>query len=224
MSTMTLLDAVRSRRSVRGFLPDLVPKETLLAVFDLARWAPSGTNIQPWQVYVASGATRDTVRAGLMQRVTSGQPANPDHIGSSGRLEDPWRRRRRDCAKVLYDAMGIEWQDKAGRAEAGLRNFALFDAPHVAFLCMHERFGIQSAADVGMYAQTLMLSLTAHGLGSCAQGTMRNYPDFVREVFDLPKEIKVLFGISFGFEDPSIAANEARTTRTELGENVVFTD
>jgi nitroreductase len=222
MTAMTLEQAVRARRSVRGFLPKPVPQATLDSVFELARWAPSGTNIQPWQVYVASGATRDALREGFIERVRGGVPTNPDHPSTGGRLGEPWRTRRRECAKVLYDAMNIAWEDKEGRGRAGFRNFELFDAPHVAFLCMHESFGFQSAADVGMYAQTLMLSLTAHGLASCAQGTMRQYPDLVRQTFDLDPEVKVLFGISFGFEDTGAAANDARTTRAELSETVVF--
>jgi len=103
-----------------------------------------------------------------------------------------------------------------------MRNFELFDAPHAAFLCMDETFGVGSAADVGMYAQTLMLAMTAHGLASCAQGTLRNYPDMVRQEFNLAPELKVLFGISFGYEDTGIAANTARTIRAPLEETVQF--
>lgn len=220
---MTLDDAVRSRRSVRGFLSNPVPAELLHKVFDLARWAPSGTNVQPWQVYVASGATRDALRTQFMERVANRVPAKPDHP-EDGRLGDPWRTRRRDCAKALYGAMDIAWEDKQSRAAASHRNFELFDAPHVAFVCINDAFGMQSAADVGMYAQTLMLAMTANGLASCAQGTMRHYPDLVRETFGVESEIKVLFGISFGYEDPSIPANGARTTRAELDESVVFLD
>jgi hypothetical protein len=73
-----------------------------------------------------------------------------------------------------------------------------------------------------MYAQTLMLAMTAYGLASCAQGTMRHYPNLVRETFNLQPEIKVLFGISFGYEDPSVPANSARTDRTPVEESVVF--
>jgi nitroreductase len=213
--------AIRSRHSVRGFLPDPVPRELLEKVFELAQWSPSGTNIQPWQVYVASGATRDALRAEFIQRAQAGQSGSPD-FSDKGRLGEPWRERRRDCARALYSAMDIAWEDKAGRAGAAFRNFELFDAPHVAFLCMNEVFGKSSAADVGMYAQTLMLSLTAHGLASCAQGTMAHYPELVRETFNLDPQVKVLFGISFGYEDPSVPANAARTTRAPLSESVIF--
>jgi len=222
MSEISLENAVRSRRSVRGFLATPVSEATLNKVFNLARWSPSGTNIQPWQVCVASGATRDVLRREFMQRVRDGIASNPDHVDIKGRLGDPWRTRRRDCAKALYAAMDIEWEDKQGRNDASFRNFELFDAPHVAFICMNEHFGVQSAADVGMYAQTLMLSMTNYGLASCAQGTMRNFPDLVRETFGLQPEVKVMFGISFGYEDTSVPANQARTIRAELCENVMF--
>ncbi|MBT4161250.1 MAG: nitroreductase [Gammaproteobacteria bacterium] len=221
MNELSLEDGIRSRRSVRGFLPDPVPQKLLDKVFELAQWAPSGTNIQPWQVYVASGATRDALRAEFIRRAQSQQQAKPDHM-DNGKLGEPWRERRRDCAKALYSAMDIDWDDKEGRGQAAFRNFELFDAPHVAFLCMDDIFGKSSAADVGMYAQTLMLSLTAHGLASCAQGTMAHHPDLIRDTFNLDPSVKVLFGISFGYEDPTIAANNARTTRAALSESVVF--
>jgi nitroreductase len=222
MAEMSLETAVRSRHSVRGFLPDRVPQATLDRVFDLARWAPSGTNIQPWQVYVASGETRDNLRAQFMQRTRDKHPPSVDHKGTRGPLGEIWKDRRRECAAVLYDAMDVAWEDKPARAEVAFRNFELFDAPHVAFLCMNEVFDMGSAWDIGMYAQTLMLAMTANGLASCAQGTMAHHPDLVREAFGLDDEVKVLFGISFGFPNPTMAVNTALTTRAELQETVTF--
>lgn len=212
---------VRGRRSVRGFLDRRVPDAVMQSIFDTARWAPSGTNVQPWHTCVASGDVRDQLRAEFLRRKAEKVRPNHDHQGD-GKTGEPWRERKRACARALYAAMGIEWEDMEGRGRAALRNYELFDAPHVAFLCMDEAFGVQSACDVGMYAQTLMLSMTAHGVGSCAQGTMRDYPDLIRETFDLPASTKVLFGISFGYEDVSVAANEARTDRASLEETVVF--
>lgn len=212
---------VRNRRSVRGFLEKRVPDDVLQAIFETASWSPSGTNVQPWHTCVASGEVRDKLRSEFLRRKSERVSAKPDHPGDA-KTGDPWRERKRACARALYNAMGIEWEDKPGRGRAALRNYELFDAPHVAFLCMDEAFGLQSACDVGMYAQTLMLSMTAHGVGSCAQGTMRDYPDLIRETFGLPASMKVLFGISFGYEDVSIPANKARTDRASLAETVVF--
>ena len=198
-----------------------VPDDILQKVFDLARWSPSGTNVQPWHVCVASGDVLDKLRQGFIERFDAREKIVTDHA-PDGRTLGVWRERKRGCAKALYDAMDIEWEDKAGRAGAARRNYEFFDAPHAVFLGMHDVFGTQTACDVGMYAQTLMLAMTAHGIASCAQGTLRNYPDFVRETFGLESEVKILFGISFGYEDPSVPANTARTTRASLAETVQF--
>jgi nitroreductase len=118
--------------------------------------------------------------------------------------------------------MGIGRGDKEGRMRAVLRNFEFFDAPHIAFLGMHPDFGTTVALDVGMFAQSLMLSMVAFGLHSCPMGTMRNYPDMVREAFEIEDGTQILFGISFGYEDTSVEANETRTTRDDISANIVF--
>ena len=222
MPEMSLETAVMSRRSVRGFQNKEVPQDLLNKVFDIACWAPSGTNIQPWQSYVASGATRDALREQMMAAVKNGSPPNQDYKESQKTLGQVWKNRRRECAAVLYRAMNISWEDKKSRNAAAFRNFELFDAPHVAFICMDESFGLGRAWDVGMYAQTLMLAMTANGLASCAQGTMAHHPELVRKAFDLGPEMKVLFGLSFGYEDTTMKVNSAHTQRAALEDTVTF--
>lgn len=220
-ATMSLETALRERRSVRGYKPDPVPEGVLREVFELAQLAPSNCNIQPWQVFVASGATRDELKKRMVERAMSGTPVNPDfeHLPN---FEGVYRKRQVDCAVELYNNMGIARDDKMGRMRATLRNFELFDAPHVCFIGMDKSFGVTVALDVGMYVQSLMLLMTAHGIGSCAQGSMRYYPDDVREVFGVGENTAILLGISFGYEDESVAANKTRVGRAPLGENVVF--
>ena len=150
-----------------------------------------------------------------------GEKVVTDHA-PDGRTGAPWQDRKRACAKALYGAMDIEWQDREGRGYAARRNYEFFGAPHAVLLGMHDIFGTQTACDVGMFAQTLMLAMTANGIASCAQGTLRNYPDFVREVFGLEDEIKILFGISFGYADETMPVNRARTDRAPLAETVQF--
>jgi nitroreductase len=148
-------------------------------------------------------------------------PPNPDY-DYRGDFENEYRKRQVECAVALYSEMGIERHDKEGRKYAVLRNFEFFDAPHIAFIGMDKAFGTTVAIDVGMWAQTLMLAMVAFGIHSCPMGTMRNYPDLVREAFDIQDGTKILFGISFGYEDKSVPANRTRTTRDPIASNVVF--
>jgi nitroreductase len=218
---MSLEQAIRQRRSVRGYLPDLVPDNVLQTIFELAQLAPSNCNVQPWKVYIASGGLRDRLSEEMQHRIREGVTPNPDYE-YSGDFVGEYRTRQVECAVALYNEMGIERNDKPGRNRAIMRNFEFFDAPYMAFIGMDKAFGTTVAIDVGMYAQNLMLLLVAHGLHSCPMGTMRNYPDLVREAFGLGEENRILFGLAFGYEDPAVAANRTRTTRDPVSSSVVF--
>lgn len=220
--TQSLADALRSRRSVRGFLDKPVREETLKAIFELAQLAPSNCNIQPWKVFVASGEVRDELRRRMVEKVTAGVPMEPDFEPNAGKFSGVYRQRQVDCAVELYNNMGIARDDKPGRMRAQLRNFELFDAPHVVFIGMEREFGPTVALDVGMYIQSLMLAMTAYGVGSCAQGSMRYFPNDVREIFGEPASTAILVGISFGYEDPDVAANRTRVGRAPLADSVAF--
>lgn len=216
---MTLIEAIEQRRSVRGFLDRPVPEATLQQIFELAGCAPSNCNVQPWKVYVASGSLRDQLRDAMTERVRQGIPKNPDYE-YRGDFEGEYRKRQVECAVAMYSEMGITREDREGRQHAVLRNYRFFDAPHMAFVGMDRSFGTTVAVDVGMYAQTLMLAMTAFGVGSCPMGTMRDYPDLVRDSFGIEEDIGILFGIAFGYEDPEVPANRTRTSRDPVSANV----
>ncbi|MEQ8955510.1 MAG: nitroreductase [Gammaproteobacteria bacterium] len=218
---MGLIEAIYTRRSVRGYLDREVPPDVLKRIFEIAQQAPSNCNVQPWQVYVASGELKNRLSRQMRENTANGVEPNPDYE-YRGDFENDHRRRQIECAVALYSKMGIERGDNEGRRRAVLRNFEFFDAPCMAFIGMHPRFGTTVAVDVGMFAQNLMLTMVAFGLHSCPMGTMRNYPDLVREAFEIEDGTKILFGIAFGYEDTDVAANLCRTTREPISANVVF--
>ncbi|NNM51214.1 MAG: nitroreductase [Pseudomonadales bacterium] len=220
-NAMTLLDALEQRRSIRGFLPQQVPEDVLHSIFSQAQWAPSNCNVQPWLVYVASGECRNELRQRMMDKASNMQPIKPDYDFLPD-FSGIYRQRQVDCAAKLYGEMGIARDDREGRMRATLRNFEMFDAPHIAFIGMPRHFGVTVALDVGMYVQTLMLLMTSYGIGCCAQGSMRYYPDEVRDVFGLSQDTGILLGLSFGYEDKAVAANRTRVGRAPLSECVTF--
>ncbi len=218
---MSLVEAIQTRRSIRGFLDKAVPKEIIENVFSMAQLAPSNCNTQPWKVFVASGNLRDSISKKLQERAISGAPARPD-FDYSNKFEGEYRKRQIDCAAAMYGEMNIARDDREGRARAGLRNFEIFDAPHVAFIGMDVGFGATISLDVGMFSQNLMLMLTAHGIGSCAMGSLRHQPDIIREAFGLGDNVGILFGIAFGYEDVAVPANNTRVGREPLANSITF--
>lgn len=213
-------DVVAARHSLRAFLPQLVDAKTLDKVFGVAQHAPSNCNTQPWVVHVVSGEKLDGLRAEMPDRFASGEFSMD--FSYDGVYEGVYKERQYGAAQALYDAVSITREDKVRRNEQFMRNFIFFDAPHVAFLFLPEPFGLREAADLGMYAQTLMLTLTAHGLGSCPQTALSFQADYIREQLDIAPSNKLVFGLSFGYPDPDAPANACVTDRATVADAITF--
>jgi hypothetical protein len=218
----TFEEIVRARRSVRGFTNQAVPRETLERIFTLAGRAPSNCNTQPWETYVVSGATIEGLRQSLPEALAAGEYSMDFEY--SGKYDGVFKERQYDAAAQLYNAMGIGRADRAERSAAFTRNFTFFGAPHAAFLFLREDFGMREAGDLGMYAQTLMLAFTAFGLASCPQTALSFNADLVRKTLGIDSNMKLLFGISFGYADPDEPANQCRIERAELAQTTHFVD
>ena len=211
---------VRARRSIRGFLPKPIAPDLLEKIFTIAGQAPSNCNCQPWIVHVVSGATRDTLRARLVQAALEEKPQSD--IPLTDHYINEYKERRIGAAVALFEATGVGRHDAAARQASFLRNFELFDAPHAALIFMPRYFGLREASDCGMYMQTLMLTLTAFGLGSCAQGALSHYMQAVHEILPIPEDLICLYGLSFGYPDYQHPSDAARTTRAPLSDLVTF--
>lgn len=211
---------VASRHSLRAFLPKPVDAATLDTIFSVAQGAPSNCNTQPWVVHVVSGEKLETLRAEMPGRFMTGEFSMD--FPYAGVYEGVYKERQYGAAQALYDAVNITRADKESRNKQFMRNFTFFDAPHVAFLFLPEPFGLREAADLGMYAQTLMLTLTAHGLGSCPQTALSFQADFVRAQLGIEASNKLLFGLSFGYPDPDAPANACVTDRAIVKDTVTF--
>ena len=209
-----------SRRSIRGFLPQAVDQALLERVFETAASAPSNCNTQPWQCHVVSGELRDRLSRIFMETIAEGKHSLD--FPYEAKYDGVYRERQVDVAVLLYRALGIAREDREGRKRAFLRNLEFFDAPHVVFLFMPDWCDIREACDVGMYAQNLMLSMHAHGLASCPQTVLGYDADSVRRELDIEPSMKLLFGISFGYENPELPENRIVPARAPLEDLVKF--
>ncbi len=202
---------MQARYSCRAFKPDSVPKGVIESILDTARHTASWNNVQPWQVIVTSGAETDRFRKALLEEVRSGKPgpdldwpeAYPDELGE----------RRRTCGYALYNAVGIAREDRAARGRQSMRNFELFDAPHVAILHTPKILGAYGALDAGGFLTAFMSAATAQGLGTIAQAAVAGYPAVIRRQFGIGEDRLILCAISFGYADTEHPVNNYRTER-----------
>ncbi|MAV74538.1 MAG: nitroreductase [Cellvibrionales bacterium TMED21] len=212
---------VRERRSIRAFTAEKVSRETIEEVFGAALRAPSNCNTQPWFVHVVTGEKLEQLREMLPQAFMAGDVA-PD-FPYDGVYEGVYKDRQYGAARALYDALGIPREEKAKRQEWFLGNFRFFDAPAVAFFMLPDGFGLREACDLGMFAQSVMLGLTARGLGSCPQTALGFMAKQVRAVLEIPSDHKLMFGLSFGVPiDTPI--NDVVTDRMTTSEALTFHD
>jgi nitroreductase len=138
-----------------------------------------------------------------------------------GQYEGVYKERQYASAAALYDSLGIAREQKAERNAWFMRNFSFFDAPAVAFFTLPTGFGLREACDLGMFAQTVMLGLTAHGLGSCPQTALAFLANVIRPTLGLGDHEQLMFGMSFGYPTET-AVNEVQTERAALQDVVTF--
>jgi nitroreductase len=208
---------IRERHSTRLFLPRPVPRELVDEALALAVHAPSNSNIPPWRVVLASGPARDRLVAGLLEEAHHGPPNIPP-------LPESFRHFRKELGADVYGAMGITREDKAGHDAAVLRNWEFFCAPLAGIVCMHRDLGPADALSVGMFLQTLLLALTARGLGTCVEVSVAGYPEIVRAQLAIPAELTILCGMAIGYADPDFPANRLHVKREPIEKNVAFLD
>ncbi len=210
---MDVSEAVKRRRTTRGFLPDPVPDATIREVLEIARFAPSNSNTQPWHLAVVSGEARQRLQRAIFAEINSGVKPYPTFPSGGVGLKGAYKDRQYACAYGYYGTMGIDRKDMPARQALLMKNWEFFGAPHVAFLSMPETMHRANAIDLGIFLQTLMLLFTERGISSCPQGALGSYPGPVREIAAIPEGNAILCGLSFGYADTDAKINEVRMDR-----------
>ena len=219
MSTVT--EAVLNRRSTRAFLDTPVSLETVQAILETARRAPSGSNVQPWFVDVITGEPL----AALLADVKTSLAASAKGEGSEYELyfpdmPEPYRSRRFQCGEDMYATIGVTRDNKLGRLIQFAQNFEAFGAPILLFFSIDRRFGPAQWAHLGMYMQTIMLLAEEHGLATCPQEAWMVMYKTVSRHIALPEERMLYCGMALGYADTTAPINTLVTARAELKEYV----
>jgi nitroreductase len=214
-------EAVRSRRSVRGFLGRPVPAAALTRVLSAAVRAPSGGNLQPWKVYLLSGSRLEDLKSRVRRRIAAGDSGDrlpvPPYPAA---LPAVYGQRLADMGERRYGAVGIAREDNDGRARIRARNWECFGAPAALFCYLDERMLPPQWMDAGIFLQSVMLLLRAEGLDTCPQIAWAEYHRTVAQVIKPPDGHLLACGMSIGYADPQ--EPQPPMPRAPLSEVVTF--
>jgi nitroreductase len=218
---MDVYEAVRTRRSTRRFSDRPVPREVLERVLTAAAAAPSGSNIQPWNVYVLSGDPLATLKKTVAARVSAGDTGDERQFATyPPELGPVHLERMAALGRVLYGWRGVARDDAAGRARIRTENWDCFGAGTALFCYLDRDMPYPRWADVGIHLQTVMLLLRAEGLHSCTQEVWAEYHRSVAAVTAPPPSRMLFCGMSIGYADPDFTPPPIR--RAPLSETVTF--
>ena len=199
-------EAIRSRRSVRAYLPDPVDETTVRQLLELAARAPSGTNTQPWKVHALAGDAKKRLCDAIMavrDEEPIGAPGNgsPEYDYYPSSWRDPYLARRRKVGWDLYSLLGIEKGDKERMWAHFNRNYRFFDAPVGLIFTIDRDLELGSWLDYGMFLENIMIAARGLGLDTCPQAAWMQYPQTIAEALELPEEEMVVCGMALGYAD-----------------------
>ena len=218
-------EIINSRRSIRAFLPKAVNQDDVREILQVSVRAPSGSNTQPWKVYVLTGNK-------LQQLITSILAAHNDLDVSKTHTEQynyypvkwiaPYVDRRRKIGWDLYSLLGLGRENKTGMHAQHGRNFAFFDAPVGLIFTIDRVMEQGSWLDYGMFLQNIMLASRARGLDTCPQAAFTQYHKIISDVLELPDNEMLVCGMSLGYADMSKIENTLTTEREDVDHFVKF--
>jgi len=223
MDASGFADLARRRRSVRAFLDKDVSRAQIETVLDVARHAPSGGNMQPWQVHVLGRQTIDELRDAIRAAIAApGHQEAGDYRYYPAKPVAPYGDRIRQAGHDLYKALGIDRRDVAARREQKLKNFDFFGAPAGLLVTIDARLERGSWIDVGLFLNALSLAVVSQGLGCCLQASFSSHGDVVRKVLDLDARTLVVCGVAIGHADESHPVNGQPLRRQDVAEFARF--
>lgn len=211
---MDIITAIKSRKSIRAFLPDPIPRQIIREIIEAALRTPSAVNTQPWEITVVSGDVLANIKSENVDQVLSGTPPQ-DRDGYTG----VFRQRRIDLAVDIFKLMDIERGDQEKRREWLLRGFRFFDAPAAIIISIDKSLAETFAVfDTGAFAQTICLAAMNYGLSTCIESQGIAYPAVIRKHTGIPEDKELIIGIALGYPDLTFPANQLVSRRESVDE------
>lgn len=217
-------EAILSRKSVRAFLPRPVERRQVEHILWLASHAPSGSNTQPWKVYVVEGRARDDLCAELLAAHEAGTGHKAEYCYYPKEWREPYLARRRANGWGLYGLLGIEKGNKERMKAQHGRNFLFFDAPVGLIFTIDRDLELGSWIDYGMFLQSIMIAARAVGLDTCPQQAFAQYHEILQRRLAIPSSEMVVCGMALGYADMQAPENALVTDRVSVADFAFFAD
>ena len=217
--------AIASRRSVRAFLDTPVEPAIIREILQVASRAPSGTNTQPWKVYVLTGEAKQRLSDAIVATFLDPTKAAEHHEEYDYYPKEwiePFIGRRRKVGFDLYNLLGLTKDDKKGMKQQHARNYQFFDAPVGLIFTIDRVMGKGSWLDYGMFMENIMISAIGHGLATCAQAAFNQFHQIIERQLNLPANEAIVCGMALGYEDKKAIVNTLKTSRVPVDEFVRF--
>jgi nitroreductase len=212
---MDVIDAVVTRKSIRAFRPDPVPKKVIEEIMERALWAPSWGNTQPWNFTIVGGTTLEKIKEDSVRLLQNDSPTQPEYEMPT-EFNEIQTSRYRDLGKDLFQALGIERGDKEARKLHLVNMTRCFGAPCVAYLHLHKDFNAYALMDGGIILQTIALLAVEQGLGTSILARSVRYPSVIRKYVPIPEDQVLVMGVAIGYPDVDHPASQFRSKRGKL--------
>ncbi|MGD9022770.1 MAG: nitroreductase [Deltaproteobacteria bacterium] len=216
---MDAVECIKTRRSIRKFRPEPVPREVLLEIVTIAKWSPSYKNSQPWEAVIISGPKKEALTNMLIGLLNAGTKPSPD-LPEPESWPEAEASRIRHLLKKRSEVSGIDLSDPAMVRKAKEANFSFYGAPHALYLFQEASLTLWSLFDMGLFAQSLMLAAHANGVGTVPQAFVTDYAQDVKKFLSIPRTKRLILGLSIGYPDMESPVNAFRTDRIETDEIV----
>lgn len=214
---MDIITAIASRKSIRRYKADPVPKKILRKILQIAQRAPSAMNTQPWEFFVITGEVLENIKRVNVRKLRAGAPMQPDHLVVGWPHDSIYRQRQVDLGKELFRLMDIPRFDKKKREKWMERGFRYFDAPAAIIVTADRSLTDEGPLlDIGAVMQNICLAALSFGLGTCIEDQGVLYPEVVREYAAIPDSKRLLMAITIGYPDWDFPANGLVSTREEI--------
>lgn len=215
---MNVTQAIKQRHSTRAYQDKAVSNQQVQDILEVARFAPSGVNMQPWQVAIVSGQSKLSLQQQMQTAFEKGEKESMDYHYYPTQWVEPYKSRRIATGTELYTALNISREDKEQRIKQWQANYRAFDAPVMLLFFIDPNLETGSYLDYGMFLQNIMLLAEEQGLATCPQGALGEFPKLIKHFLNYDESLILLGGMALGYEDKEHAVNQYRTSRVEVSE------